>query len=126
MKTYKFVIDGQLSNLNDYIRALNISKFKGAELKRNQERLISIAIKNQLNGVKIINPVRVKFNWIEPNAKRDIDNIAFAKKFILDALANCGTIQNDTQKHVVGFTDSFWIDKNNPRIEVTLEVLEVE
>lgn len=124
MKNYEFVIDGQLSNLNDYIRALNISKFKGAELKRNQEKLISIAIKNQLNGVKIINPVRVKFNWIEPNAKRDIDNVAFAKKFVFDALVRCGTLQNDTQKHIVGFSDDFGIDKINPRIEVILEVLE--
>lgn len=124
IKTYKFTIDGKLANLNDYIRALNTNRFKGAELKRNQERLISIKIKNQLKNVKIVNPVIIKFNWVEPNAKRDIDNVAFAKKFILDALVKCGTIQNDTQKHVVGFSDDFEIDKLNPRIEV--EITEVE
>lgn len=39
----------------------------------------------------------------------DIDNIASAKKFILDALQECGILEGDGQKQLVGFSDRFVI-----------------
>ena len=59
--------------------------------------------------------------WYEPNKKRDLDNICFAKKFILDALVGCGTIKADGWQGVSGFTDDFFIDKDYPRIEVDIK-----
>lgn len=69
------------------------------------------------------NPVRLAFRWYEPNRNRDIDNICFAKKFILDTLVNTKIIETDSWRGVQGFTDNFYIDKDNPRIEV--DILEV-
>lgn len=52
-------------------------------------------------------PVFVEFHWYEPNMKRDQDNVAFAKKFILDGLQIAGVITNDNYKWVKGFSDTF-------------------
>ena len=51
--------------------------------------------------------VTIHFHWIEENKRRDYDNIAFAKKFILDALVKSGKLEDDNRKCVTGFTDTF-------------------
>ena len=49
----------------------------------------------------------INFTWREKDKGRDLDNIAFAKKFILDAMVRRGIIPDDSQKWVKGFSDSF-------------------
>lgn len=53
------------------------------------------------------NPIIIHFLWIEDNKRRDYDNVAFAKKFILDAMQEQGRLKNDNRKFVVGFSDDF-------------------
>lgn len=66
--------------------------------------------------------VKVSFAWIEPNAKRDLDNITGGQKVILDALVMEGILQNDTRQWIKGISHSFPDpDKLNPRIEVQIE-----
>ena len=81
-------------------------------------------IMQQLRGVRFEKPVRIAFTWYEPNKKRDKDNIAFAKKFIFDALVENNVIPNDGWKNIDSFSDSFKVDAQNPRVEV--EIMEVE
>ena len=45
------------------------------------------------------------FEWHERTKKRDADNIASAKKFILDALVKNGVLVDDSRKYVKGFYD---------------------
>lgn len=52
-------------------------------------------------------PIKIHFHWIEENKRRDLDNVAFAKKFILDALVKSGKLKDDTRRFVTGFSDSF-------------------
>ena len=40
---------------------------------------------------------------------------------IQDALVECGVLQNDGWKNIVGFSDDFFVDPKNPRIEVDIE-----
>ena len=64
-------------------------------------------------------PVFFKFLWLEKNRKRDLDNIAFAKKFILDALVRKGVLPTDNQSVVKGFTDNFDIsDKSGVLVKI--------
>lgn len=120
----KFIIPGTLIGLNEYIAAERQHRQKAAALKRQQEHLIILAIKSQLRGKRFTCPVRMRYLWVEKDRRRDLDNIAFAKKFIQDALVRAGTIPNDSQAWVKGFADEFAVDKTNPRIEV--EILEVQ
>ena len=65
-------------------------------------------------------PVHIVLNWYEKNAMRDSDNIAAAKKFIMDALQETKTIKNDGFREIKSFGDLFYVDKKNPRIEVVI------
>lgn len=118
---HTLIIQGQLPNLNDYTRACRSNKFAGAEMKKKAERYITHYIKMQLKDVSIKGKAKLAFRWYEPNRKRDLDNICFSKKFLLDALVSNQVIFTDSWKGVVGFTDEFFIDKQNPRIEVDIE-----
>lgn len=91
----KLVIQGQLPGLNEYIAAERRHRQQAASMKRQTESVIEWAIRAQLHGKKFERPVILHYRWIEQNRKRDKDNIAFAKKFIQDALVHCGVIKND-------------------------------
>lgn len=118
---YLLTIPGRLPGLNEYISAERANKYKGAELKSRSERMISDEITAQLKGIQIKKPVEMHYTWIEPNNRRDRDNIAFAKKFVQDALVGAGVLEDDNYRHVVGFSDRFGVDKENPRIEVLIK-----
>ena len=38
----------------------------------------------------------------------------------------CGVLRGDGWKEIAGFTDAFAVDRERPRVEVTLEEREVE
>lgn len=116
----KLIIPGQLPGLNEYINAERSSKYQGAAMKRQAEHTIIMCIKQQLRGVRFDRPVHMTYRWIEPNMRRDCDNIAFAKKFIQDALVKAGVLENDGWAQIAGFADLFEVDKSRPRVEVEI------
>ncbi len=120
-----FVIEGRLWGLNDYINACKsrYGQATASRYKRETEEMIGWYIKQGLGNWKPNGKVYIRYKWIEANAKRDLDNVAFAKKFIQDSLVKHGILKNDGWNHIVGFEDSFGIDKKHPRIEV--EIVEV-
>lgn len=120
-----FVINHKLPSLNDYINACRYNRYKGANLKKEVENIISMFIhnakmKNQVKAIK--NPVIVHFAWHEKTKKRDYDNIASAKKFILDAMQKTGIIPNDNRKYIKGFTDTFVDDKSDFVVVILEEI----
>ncbi len=118
---YLLIIPGTLNNLNDYIAAERANRHKGAKMKADNSNIVSVAIKKYLRYVKINKPVEMHYCWYEPNKRRDKDNISsFGRKVIQDALVQCGVLKDDGWKYVVGFSDRFEVDKNNPRIEVKI------
>lgn len=115
------VISGKLDNLNDYTAACRRNAYAGAKMKAANERVVIIAIQQQLRKVRISKPVVMEYTWIEPNMRRDLDNISsFGRKVIQDALVQTGVLKNDGWKEIKGFSDSFKIDRKNPRIEVEI------
>lgn len=119
--TYQAVIHGRLPGANEYITASRTNKYIGAKMKKEAQELV----KWQITRLpKLRGKVEIAFRWVEPNTRRDLDNVAFGKKFILDALQELGKLENDDRKHVVGFTDTFAVDKADPRIELTIKEIE--
>lgn len=117
----KFTVPGKLPSLNDYVRACRSGYHAGNAMKRAaEEKILAAMMEARVLRLRVRERVFLRFAWIEPNARRDMDNIAFAKKFILDAIKKCGLIEDDGQKYIAGFSDSFGVDKNNPRIEVEI------
>lgn len=111
-------ISGRLPGLNDYTKACRANKFAGAGMKREAEKQVELSL---IGCPKFTSKVRLNFRWYEKDMRRDYDNICFAKKFILDALVRAGIIKTDSWRGVIGFTDEFFIDRENPRIEVEIE-----
>ena len=124
MAEYKLTINGRLDGLNEYTKQNRINKYTGNICKRKNERRIQSAMIEQLNGVKIEKPVYIDFLWVEKDHRRDLDNIAFAKKFFLDAAQKEGLLIRDDFRYVKGFTDRFDFDKDNPRIEITIREID--
>lgn len=115
------IIQGRLDNLNDYTKANRGNKYGGNGMKQKNEEYITDFILEQLNGIHFTGKVYLHFRWYEPNRNRDLDNVCFAKKFILDALVKNKIIETDGWRGVWGFTDEFDVDAFNPRIEVVIE-----
>jgi Holliday junction resolvase RusA-like endonuclease len=120
MKQTLLTIQGTLPGLNEYIRVERGNRHRAAKLKKQVEQNIGWVIKQQLSGLLIKEPVIMHYLWWEPNRKRDKDNIAWAKKLIQDALVKTGVLEGDSWKHIIGFTDNFAVDQENPRVEIKI------
>lgn len=118
------VIPGRLPGLNEYTRACRANRQAGAALKRDAEEEIIWEIKRQLRG-KRFRRVKIAFQWFEPNQKRDLDNIAFGKKFVLDSLQKSGVLSNDGWRQIAGLADEFEVDRVNPRVVVEIEEVSI-
>lgn len=119
---YLLTIPGTLNNLNDYIAAERANRHKGAKMKANNGNIVAVAIKQCLRGVRIEKPVYMEYSWFEKNKRRDLDNISsFGRKVIQDALVDAAVLKDDGWKYIAGFSDSFEVDKKNPRIEVLIK-----
>jgi Holliday junction resolvase RusA-like endonuclease len=119
-KTASFTIYGRLDGLNEYILKCRGNRYAGANLKRKNEAIITTAIVKQIPTIQFKERVHITYKWYEGTKRRDLDNIAFSKKFIQDALVDMCVLKGDGWRHIAGFTDEFYIDKDNPRIEVII------
>lgn len=113
----RYEINMKLPSLNEYIRACRSNKYVGAKFKKQIEEDISWFL---LNMPKYDKPIKIHFHWIEGNKRRDLDNICFAKKFILDTMVKMGKLKDDNRNYVYAFTDTFDYGKT------TKVILEVE
>lgn len=114
----RFTIPGRFPSLNDYIKAERANARYAASMKHDETDRVA----NAAFGLPHFQcPVIVSFKWVEPNMRRDVDNIAFAHKFILDGLVKAGALKGDSRKYVVGLQDDFSeVDPDNPRVEVMI------
>lgn len=118
---YLLIIPGKLDNLNDYISAERTNRYKAAKMKSDNEAVVICAIRKCLRGVKIEKSVEMDYIWYEKDKRRDKDNISsFGRKVIQDALVHSHVLRNDNWKYISGFSDTFLVDQEHPRIEVRI------
>lgn len=118
---YKLIIPGRLDGLNKFIGANRSNSCAGNNMKKRNERAVRKSIESCLHGARIERPVFMEYTWYERDMRRDLDNISsFGRKVIQDALVGAAVLKGDGWKYVVGFSDRFEVDKNNPRIEVKI------
>lgn len=114
---YKFEIPGTLPTLNQYVNLERSNRYAAANLKKQtQERIISCLS----DAPEFPGSVTVLFTWVRPDMRSDKDNVAFAKKFILDAIQQAGVIKNDNWKLCTPFDLKFVVNKSNPRTIVEI------
>ena len=115
----KIEIPMRLPSLNEYINECRRNKFAGAKMKKEVENDIGWFINKLPQYTK---PIIIHFHWVEENKKRDLDNVCFAKKFILDSMVKAGKLKDDNRNFVEGFTDTFEYAKES---KVILEIEEI-
>lgn len=116
----KYEINMKLPSLNDYIKVCRTNYNYANKYKARIEQEIGLFL---MKMPRIRKPIKIHFTWVESSKKRDKDNVAFAKKFILDSMQRYGKLENDNNKYIMGFTDDFKYEKKN---KVILEIEEVE
>lgn len=117
-KIYIAEIPLKLISLNEYVNLCRGNRYASANYKKSIQKQIA----NYIKDLPVFhNPVHINFIWVEANKKRDYDNIAFGKKFILDTLVKLGKLKDDNRKCVVGFTDNF---KYSNEYKIILEIKE--
>lgn len=122
----KVVIPFTLPGLNDYIAALDNSRYKGSQLKKEWQHAVKLALRRQIRG-KLKEPIEMHYLWVERNQRRDKDNIAaFGRKVIQDALVEMRALNNDGWANIARFSDDFAVDRKKPRIEITILELQEE
>lgn len=113
-----FEIEGRLTSYNEHERKARGNKYRANTDKVRMENIIGWSIRRaKLNSVNA--PQWVVFEWHESTKRRDKDNVASAKKFILDALQKTRILPKDSNRYIRGFTDQFVYDKTD-RVIVTL------
>lgn len=111
-----FTIQGRFCGLNEFYRAQH---FKQAKMKADAEaRVVEAARSAGLEPCK--GRVFYRVTWYEANRRRDLDNVAFGKKFIQDGLVKAGILENDSAAYIAGFSDHFEYDAENPRIFIAI------
>ena len=115
----KLEIPYKFPSFNEYVNSCRARKYAGSVMKKKIEQDISYFI-NKLPTYK--NPIKIHFLWVEGNKRRDLDNVFYAKKFILDSMVKCGKIKDDNRKMVTGFTDEVTYSKET---KVILEIEEI-
>lgn len=118
----KLIIYRELTDLNTYIKAMNSHRLAGNSIKQSETNRVHWEAKKAHTPPveKSEYPVHISYKWYSKDRRIDIDNVAFAKKFINDGLVQAGIIENDSRKFIQGFDDDFDIDRENPRVEVTI------
>lgn len=115
----KITIQGELPTTNDIIAAQNTqNRYVYANMKKDYTAL---AMMSALNKSKITNKVDLHFTWICKNKRKDPDNISGGAKFILDGLVKAKVLENDGWKQINSIRHDFEIDKDNPRVEITIK-----
>ena len=111
-------IAGTLPAFNDVIREskahfANYSKDK----KRHTHKIAWLCRSQRLQPFE--ERSQFLFIWHAPDKRKDPDNIAFAKKYILDGFVAAG-LMKDGWSGVGGLADDFHVDRANPRILVVI------
>ena len=121
--TGTFTIQGRLVGMNEIIGAARNNRFGSASQKKSQMQIVTDAIlaDEVFRKLRFEKKVNIYVSFIEKSSRRDIDNITSANKFILDSIVNYGILIDDSQKYVTKIVSEVFVDKENPRIEVTLK-----
>ena len=111
----------RMPGLNEYTLANRRNRYLGAKMKRDTEELVMWQIVGMPHAD---GPVDARFDWYEPDNRRDPDNVSHAAKYLMDAMVRRGVLADDSRKHVRSIRHTFHTDSEHPRVVVTLTAVE--
>lgn len=127
MSEQRFFIPGPLPSLNQMLDA-RVKKIHA--MSRGKKRVDQYTLMKKtwteicanaaiVAGVKPVERCYFTFHWRAKDRRTEKDNLAVARKFILDGL-ELARIMKDHWDNVVGWTDTFEINKKEPGVLVVM------
>lgn len=94
-------------------------------VKNSGKQICCNAIRKQMRGIRIKNPIKCVYYIYAKNKDHDRGNVyAGIEKIFLDSLQDENVIRNDGWNYVVDSEFHTYVDRENPRVVV--EIIEVE
>lgn len=115
----QLIIYGTLPGTEEMIQAAKAGRHIYNNMKRTQTSRVALEA-SVCRLQACLHPVRLEIDWVEPNQRRDLDNIQGGTKFICDGLRARGILHNDGWRYVGGITHHFFVDEKLPRVVVRL------
>lgn len=109
----------QHPSLNEYYKA----NFQAANtLKQTWKEFVIWLVNDlKLNDFRI-NQCEIKYTtFFKTNRRHDPDNVS--PKFVLDGFVEAGLLEDDDYKHIVSLITECEIDKENPRMEFLITII---
>lgn len=121
--TQTVYIATRLPSLNDLLEAAKVRKGNWSGYAERKAMYGSIC-KADIRSAKlkpVTGPVSLHFLWMEPNKKRDKDNIAAGGcKIVIDSLVAAGILKNDGWKQITSITHEWITVKTRPGVQVVI------
>lgn len=117
MGDIKIIIPGEMPGMNKMIKASKAHFAAYSTMKKEFTELVAWSVCNLPKKGRVF----LDITWYCKNRMRDPDNIAAAVKFIFDGLVTGGVIENDGWSQNGGWSNSFKVDKQNPRVEIIIK-----
>jgi len=124
MSILELTILGEFMTLNDHERAARSHWSAGAGTKKADTLRVQFDEAVQAALPVTVYPVRITFTWCRKDKRCDLDNIAFAKKSILDGLVKAGVLAGDSYKFIQEFRDMYVVDKSAPGVDIRVEPIQ--
>jgi len=108
-------------SLNKYIQLERHSRFAAAASKKRLQAALIKKIGEQKIPHIVGGPFHIHLCWAIHNRRSDMDNIAWAKKYVVDALVAADVFSGDGMKHIESYSDDYELvptDKQGVWIEV--------
>lgn len=119
----KIIFKGEFTDLNIFQDETRRNKFAGARIKKAETNRAFWECRSEPREKINEYPVTIHFDWYCKNNRKDPDNICFARKFLLDGMVLAGVLKDDSREFIAGFSDMFYTDKENVRIEILIKKL---
>lgn len=120
----KLFIRYKFTSLNEFINQNRTTKYYGNKTKQAETNIVQLIARNHPPITEY--PIKMKFTWVIKNRGKDLDNVAFAKKYILDGLTKAKVLQNDNLTKIVAFEDIAVITKDEHKQGVYIEIEKAE
>lgn len=118
-KTILIELPLRLPGLNEYTCACRSHPVIGNNMKKATMKQIQA----YLPPLLFKNIISMKITYVEPNKRRDIDNIfAFGAKCILDAMVGNGNLIDDSQEYIKKLTQEVEVEKGVKKIIIEINM----
>ncbi|MFW6122330.1 MAG: Holliday junction resolvase [Petrotogales bacterium] len=118
----KLIIPGELPTMNEIINQSKIHWSKYKKMKETYDSIVAFYAEQQ--RVKLFKSVKLEIIYYRKDRRVDPDNLSAGKKFIIDGLVQAGVLEEDGWSEIKGFSESWKVDKDNPRTEINFEEVE--